>query len=318
MLGAFFVLGSTASSSLFAQGDEIVANLAGGRAIVLVTRDAILFAAIDHPPEANSIPPRVAPIDFSHIGILFGASEWQVPASPRPIRLDQNLQALARPDTHYATPEGSGEQDLEQIGVEFLEMLRPVVSQLHHRVELKPDEPLFVIVLAGFAPNNYGPEVWQVEYHVEQQQVAMQGEYWQTKLLRPRFTQLYPPSKHEPRYPVEVRYPENLPDIPLLGLLQQNDPGLARLKASDAKFAKVADAIEKGQTQKIATQDAEQYLRAVLPLLAGKNSFFLGALPEGGGLEWIVPPAEPVVKRRAAEDKDRPPDAPTLRKAPKP
>src|SRR6267143_1962338 len=38
--------------------DEIVANLAGGRAIVHVAKDVIVFAAIDQPVERNSIPPR--------------------------------------------------------------------------------------------------------------------------------------------------------------------------------------------------------------------------------------------------------------------
>src|SRR5690242_21155360 len=60
--------------------DEIVANLAGGRVIVHVARDAIIFAAIDQPVEAHSIPPRVADVDSSHIGVLFGASEWRIPA----------------------------------------------------------------------------------------------------------------------------------------------------------------------------------------------------------------------------------------------
>src|SRR5260370_29809549 len=55
--------------------DEIVANLAGGRAIVHVAKDAIVFAAIDQPVERSSIPPRVMDLDATHIGILFGASE---------------------------------------------------------------------------------------------------------------------------------------------------------------------------------------------------------------------------------------------------
>src|SRR5436309_14407056 len=42
--------------------DEIIANLAGGRAIVHVAKDAIIFAAINQPVERNSIPPRVMEI----------------------------------------------------------------------------------------------------------------------------------------------------------------------------------------------------------------------------------------------------------------
>src|SRR5277367_5922548 len=81
-----------------AQDDEIVANLAGGRVIVHVTRDSILFAAIDHPLESKSIPPRVAEIDNQHIGIFLGAAEWQVPAQPKPIRLDHDIQRIAPQD----------------------------------------------------------------------------------------------------------------------------------------------------------------------------------------------------------------------------
>src|SRR6202165_5159443 len=49
--------------------DEIVANLAGGRAIVHVAKDVIVFEAIDQPVERNSIPPRVMDLDATHIGV---------------------------------------------------------------------------------------------------------------------------------------------------------------------------------------------------------------------------------------------------------
>src|ERR1700738_974849 len=106
-----------------AQDDEIVANLAGGRVIVQVAQDAILFAAIDHPLEAKSVPPRVAPIGSGHIAILLGASEWQAPAEPKPIRLDRDIQAVVPPGKLYQQPEGAGENDLAQIGIIFLEKL---------------------------------------------------------------------------------------------------------------------------------------------------------------------------------------------------
>src|SRR2546430_7169951 len=98
--------------------DEIIANLAGGRAIVHVAKDAIIFAAIDQPVERNSIPPRVMDLDATHIGILFGASEWRVPADPKPFRLDRNFQRVSRGDPRYQIP-GEGETDLETIGVAF-------------------------------------------------------------------------------------------------------------------------------------------------------------------------------------------------------
>src|SRR6266704_1643867 len=250
--------------------DEIVANLAGGQVIVHVAKDAIVFAAIDHPVERNSIPPRVLALDSTHIAVLFGASEWRIPSDPKPVRLDRNFQRIAAKDPRYQSAPGEAEPDLETIGIAFLEKLRPLVGQLHHKLDFSPDEPILQVVIIGYAPNDYGPEVWVTEYRIEQEQIATRGDYLQTRILRPRFTELYPPEKHAPRTIVESRYPV----------------------------------------------DAADFMRAVLPLVAGDASFVLGTMDERRGFEWMVPPDEPVEK--AQEDKDRPPDAPTLRRKPKP
>ena len=312
-----FLAALASASSALAQEDEIVANLAGGRAIIHVANGAILFAAIDHPLESKSVPPRVAAVDSRHVAILFGASEWQIPAQPRPIRLDRELPAMTAPNPFYAQP-GGPEQDLEQIGVAFLERLRPLVSQLHHRIDLKLDEPLFEIVLIGYAPKDYGAEVWLVDYNVEQKEVATQGDFWQTHLLRPRFTQLYPPEKHQPKTLMEIRFPPVLQDVPLLGLLQQNDPSIARLRSSDQHIAKVIDQIQRGEAQKADPEAASNFLREAVPTLAGGAQFSIGTIKEAGGFEWIIPPQEPREKENKAEEKERPPDAPTLSRKPKP
>jgi hypothetical protein len=307
----------TAGATTRAQEDEIVANLAGGRAIIHVANDAIVFAAIDHPLESKSVPPRVAAIDSRHIGIFFGASEWQVTSQPRPIRLDRDIPHFGAVDTRFTSP-GGAEQDLEQIGVAFLEKLRPLVSQLHHPIELKPDEPLFQIVLIGYAPRDYGPEIWLIDYQVEQSSVAARGDYLQSHILRPRFTQLYPPEKHQPKTIVEVRVPSDLQDIPLLGLIQQNTPAIARIRSSDPHINKVVELIQKGEGQKADPVAAGDFLRAALPILAGNAHFFLGSMTENGRFDWIVPPDEPREKIKTTEDKNRPPDAPTLQQKPKP
>jgi hypothetical protein len=306
-----------ASFAVRAQEDEIVANLAGGRAIIHVANDAIVFAAIDHPLESKSVPPRVAAIDSRHIGIFFGASEWQVTSQPRPIRLDRDIPHFGAVDTRFTSP-GGAEQDLEQIGVAFLEKLRPLVSQLHHPIELKPGEPLFQIVLIGYAPRDYGPEIWLIDYQVEQSSVAARGDYLQTHILRPRFTQLYPPEKHQPKAIVEVRVPSDLQDIPLLGLIQQSAPAIARIRSSDPHINKVVELIQKGEAQKADPAAAGDFLRAALPILAGNAHFFLGSMTENGRFDWIVPPDEPREKIKTTEDKNRPPDAPTLQQKPKP
>jgi hypothetical protein len=295
--------------------DEIIANLAGGRAIIHVAKEAIIFAAIDQPVERNSIPPRVMNLDATHIGILFGASEWRIPADPKPIRLDRNFQRISRADSRYQIP-GEGETDLETIGVAFLEKLRPLISQLHHKVDFSPDDPIFQIVIIGYAPNEYGPEVWVVEYHMEQSLVATRGDYWQTRIQRPRFAQLYPPEKHAPRTIVESRYPPNAKGPTLAELIEGNDANITHLGSGEPRFAKVLDSIRGGQAQKAAPIDSADFMRAVLPLIAGNSTFVLGTMDERRGFEWMVPPEEPVEK--AQEDKNRPPDAPTLRRTPKP
>jgi len=202
--------------------------------------------------------------------------------------------------------------------VAFLEKLRPLVLQLHHPIDLKPDEPLFEIVLVGFAPQSYGPEVWRIDFLVEQSVVGSRDDYLQTRLLRPRFTQLYPPEKGRPKTLIEVRLPAELPDAPLLGLIQQNAPPIARLRMSDQHMSKVVDLIARGEAQKANPTDAADFLRAALPVMAGNAPFILGSINETAGFAWIVPPEEPREKEKTAEDKNRPADAPTLMRKPKP
>jgi hypothetical protein len=300
--------------------DEIIANLAGGRVIVHVTKDdVIVFGAIDQPVEVGSTPPRVMEIDNAHAGVLLGASEWRLPADPKPVRLDRDFQRIAGRDPRIRTDPNEAEPDLEAIGVSFLERLRPLVGQLHHKIEVAADEPLFELVVIGYAPNHYGPEVWTVEYRVQQEQVGVRSEYWQTRILRPRFTQLYPPEKHAPRTIVEARYPANTKGPTVMELIQGNDPRVAQLRGGEPRFAKVLETVNRGQAQKAVSLDASDFLRALLPLIAGKQPFVLAKMDEERGLEWIVQPEEPVDKaEKAKEDKNRPPDAPSLRRKPQP
>jgi hypothetical protein len=298
-----------------AHTDEIVANLAGGRVIVHVAHDRIVFAAIDQPIELSSIPPRVLNIDPSHIGILLGASEWHSSSDPKPVRLDRDFPRLSGKDPHYAVNPDEVAPDLDVIGVAFLERLRPLVAQLHHKIEFKPDETLFEVVVIGFAPNDYGPEVWTLEYRIHQEEIATHGDFWQTRLLRPRYTQLYPPEKHAPKTLVEIRYPDTLKGPTLQQLIQGNDPELDNLSRRDPKLSKVMAVIDQGQANKAVPEDATEFLRAALPLISDKAKFILGTMTDRG-FDWIVPPEEPVEK--AKEDKNKPPEAPTLRKKPSP
>ena len=295
---------------------EIVASLAGGRVIVHVAKDEVLFAAIDQPIEARSNPPRVMELDRTHIGVILGATEWQSPAEPKPVRMDRDLPRIGGKDPRYEAYAGDAEPDLETIGIGFLEKLRPLVERLHHKLDFPADLPLFEVVVIGYAPSDYGPEVWTIEYSIEQEEIATRGDFWQTRILRPRFTQLYPPGKHEPRKLVETRYPTDAKGATLLDLIQGNDPRMARFRSNEPKFAKVMENIEKGQAQKAVAIDSADFLRAVLPLIAGDARFVLGKMEEQRGFEWIVAPDEPVEKVK--KDKNQPPEAPSLRRSPKP
>jgi hypothetical protein len=298
--------------------DEIVANLAGGRVIVQVARDGnIVFGAIDEPVEVGGVPPRVLDLDARHIGVLLGASEWKIPAAPKPVRLDKNFERVSSGQEKMARYSGEAEPDLETIGIAFLEKLRPLVGQLRHKLDIAPDDPLLELVIIGYGTNNYGPEVWTVEYRVQQEQVSTREDYWQTRILRPRFTQLYPPEKHAPRTVVEISYPEDAKGPTLKALIQADDPIIAQLRSGDPRFAKVIEDVDHGQAQKVVPTDAADFMRAVLPLMAGKQTFVLGKMEEQHGFEWIVPPEEPVEKAKE-QDKNRPPEAPSLLRRPKP
>jgi hypothetical protein len=298
--------------------EEIIANLAGGRVIVHVTKDdVIVFSAIDQPIEKGSIPPRVMDIDNTHVGILLGASEWRLPADPKPVRLDRDFKRIAGRDPRDRVMFDEAEPDLEAIGVSFLETLRPLVGQLHHKIDVAADEPLFEVVLIGFAPRHDGPEVWTIEYRVQQQEVGTRADYWQTRILRPRFTQLYPPEKKAPRTLVEVRYPGTTKGPTVMELIQGNDPRVTQFRRSEPRFAKVLDNVDRGQAQKAVSLDASDFLRALLPLIADDHPFTLATMDDEHGIQWILQPEEPIDKvEKAKEDKNRPPDAPTLRKRP--
>jgi hypothetical protein len=314
--GSFFASGMNGQSN--DREDEIVANLAGGRIIVHVARDGnIIFGAIDEPVEVGGVPPRVLDLDARHIGVLLGASEWKIPAAPKPVRLDKSFERVTSGQEKMAQYSGEAEPDLETIGIAFLEKLRPLVGQLRHKLDIAPDDPLLELVIIGYGTNNYGPEVWTVEFRVQQEQVSTREDYWQTHVLRPRFTQLYPPEKHAPRTLVEMSYPEDAKGPTLKALIQSDDPIVAQLRSGDPRFAKVIEAVDHGQAQKAVPEDAADFMRAVLPLMAGKQSFVLGKMEEQHGFEWIVPPEEPVEKAKE-QDKNRPPEAPSLLRRPKP
>ena len=309
---------SFAASPLFAQGqqrdDEIVTSLSGGRVIIHAAKEAILFVAIDQPVEQGAPPPRLINLDGLHVGILFGASEWRSPADPKPIRMDRNIERFGAKDPHSGSYSGDAEPDLETMGTAFLEKLRPLASQLRHKLDFPADQPILEMVVIGYGPGGYGPEAWTVEFRIAQEVVSTRGDYWQTRVLRPRFTQIYPPEKHAPKTLVETAYPPDAQVPTLQTLIEGNDPRFSALR-SDAKMAKAIDFILKGQAQKVSPEESAEILRAAVPLLYPKQRFMMGKMEEQRGFDWILPPEEPVEKAKK-DDKNQPPEAPSLRRKP--
>ena len=98
ILGALLLFAGVAR----AQVDEIVANLAGGRVIIQVTRDGIVFAAIDHPLEIKSVPPRLMDLDATHVNLNDGTLEGMHHRRLRLFSVQYHPEASAGPhDSTY-------------------------------------------------------------------------------------------------------------------------------------------------------------------------------------------------------------------------
>src|SRR5215467_9574615 len=147
------------------------------------------------------------------------------------------------------------------MGAAVVGKLRPLAAQLRKKLDFPADQPIFEIVVIGYGPKGYGPEAWTVEYRMTQELLTTRENYWQTRVLRPRFTQIYPPEKHAPKVIVEASYPPDDKMPALQTLLEGNDPRFSVFR-NDQKMAKALDLITKGQAQKVDLAQAEQFLRA--------------------------------------------------------
>jgi hypothetical protein len=314
------LLGALLTSALFVSGAaaarpqelerELVANLSSGRVIAAVTKDAIIIGTAETRAETGSRPPSVIELGSKRLAIMMGATEWLAPdGSAPPIRLDLEFPRLAI-EANGAKHLGSTEaaNDIELVGVAFLERFRVVAAQLHHKVDLRSDEPLIEIILVDYV-DRYGPEVWDLRYRIAQD--PMRGDFWRTRVLRPSYAQLYPPEKGQPRTLVEVRYPDDDAVPTMLQRLQQEDPQLVNIGHSDPRLSLVVQKLLSGESHKIYGADAATFMRAALPLVADPNAkLTLGVMYEEKGLDWLLAP--PPLQQE--DDKSRPPGAPTLRK----
>jgi hypothetical protein len=235
--------------------------------------------------------------------------EWvELNSGKPPVRLDRELSAVSGFTTRAVANMEPGEAgDLENIGMAFLERLRPVTGQLHHELGLKSGEPIIQIVVAGYQ-KDYGPEVWVLSYRLQQRQ--LRDDYWDTLAQRPGYTQLYPPEKHDPRTLVEFRYPPETKGPTLQELLGENDQRLAAIRSADPTAGAAAQLILDGAAQKTNPEGATAFIRGAMTATAPAGSTLtLAILHEGDRFDWIVPPTD--VPEKPDEKRDQ--SAPTLR-----
>ncbi|MGB0035884.1 MAG: hypothetical protein WBP79_10465 [Candidatus Acidiferrales bacterium] len=300
------------------QQEEIVVNLSAGCVVIAVVKDAILIGTIENPIEADTRIPTPVALSGKRAGVILGAVQWvALPSHAELARLDKDLPHL-RGRMASTTPrlqqgQGGGEAgDIEAIGQGVLERLNDVAKDLHSKINLPEEEPVVELILAGYL-QGYGPEVWQLAFPLEQ--VQQRGDFWDSRVLRPRYLQFWPPEKGRPRTLVEFRYPPSDSSPSLLELLRQKDPRLEKICASDPKMRETADHFLAGESGKILAADATQFLRAAFAVIVPPNARqTVAVINDETGFDWILaPPPEP---KKPGEQKQRPPGAPTLAKPP--
>jgi len=301
------------------QSGEIVANLAAGRVVFCVTHDAIVVAATSGGGEVGSRPPTVLPVSPGRIGVLLGAIEWTVPATGKITRFDSDLpsvaaNALRRPVQPARGPAQQIAPDqpteIEDIGVGMLEEIRPMVEQIHHKLDLAPDEPLVELILADYV-QNYGPEIWTLQYRVRQENLG--PDFWQTRILRPAYFQLYPPEKGQPHTFVETEFPANVPRLDLAEHVARHDPQFERIGNSSREMSQAFAFLAAGNSTKALTSPVSDFMRAAIPLAGGDNqSLVMALLDMDRGFQWILAPQKPIPPPPAPQT-PREPDAPSLR-----
>lgn len=306
------------------QGGEIVANLCAGRVVIGVAEDGIVVATLENPIEPDTRPPMIVPVSDHRVAILLGAADWWLP--------DENLElariyselpdlqaSAARPSGPKLDPgnsaaeggAGSEATDVEQIAQGVRGRLSFVADHIHGNLKLDDGAPLLQLILVDYA-RDYGPEVWLVKYSVDQE--PEQGDFWQTRVLQPHYTQLWPPEKGQPRGLVEVSWP---PQPTLANLIGGGNAPVAQAIAGTQGMQNVSAAIFDGQIQKQSAVDVAQFLRTCLDAAKTTNARMIEAeVNEKRGVGWFVRPLAEM--KNAGSEPARPAEAPSLRKPPGP
>lgn len=289
-----------------------MANLATGRVVFCVTKDAIIVAATSGGGEVGSRPPAVLSVSSGRIGVLLGAIDWTAPDTAKTTRFDSELPAVAANALRRPAQKSAQEtSEIEDIGVGMLELIRPLVDQIHHKLDLAPDEPLAELILVDYV-QDYGPEIWNLQYRVHQENLA--NDYWQTRILRPAYVQLYPPEKGQPRTFVEVEYPASIPRLQLAERIAQSDPQFGRIAHSSRDVSEAVAFIAAGNSAKARSSPTSDFMRAAIPLAGGnEQSLVMAVLDMDRGFQWVLAPQEAIPPGKT-QTQPIEPDAPSLRK----
>jgi hypothetical protein len=292
--------------------EEVVANLAAGRVVIAVVKDAILVGTVENPIEVHTLPPTPVLLSSERFGVFLGPADWWSPPARREIaELNQELPrlhtyAVATPP-HLGQSEGGDQPaEIEITGQSLQQRLNGLAESLHAQLNLPPKEPFAQLIVADYFAN-YGPEIWQLSYSINQEE--QEDDFWTTRIEGPTYLQYWPPEKGQPRTLVEFDYPSDNAPPSLLDLLKNQDPRVQRVVESDPTMREVAQHFLDGTCNKIRSADATQFLRAVLDAIAPPHAReSVGILNPEMGFRWILaPPPETPIHRE-----DRPPGAPTL------
>jgi hypothetical protein len=297
--------------------EEIVANLYAGRVVIGVAKDGIVVATLENPIESGTRPPMIVQMSDSRVAVLLGAADWWLPDQNRELaRLDRELPYLRTanglgggPHLQNGSPEGSSgaeATDIEEIADRLHGRLREIAQHIHGNLNLGDGEPLLQMVLADYVPD-YGPEIWLIQYSVEQE--PEQGDYWQTRVLQPQYTQLWPPEKSQPRGLIEISFPAS----PAVGnLIRSGDAPLAQSISAAPGMRQISAAILNGDMRELPAVDVAAFLRTCLGALKAPKARMIEAeISEKSGVGWFIqPPAE---QERAGAEQARPAGAPSLR-----
>jgi hypothetical protein len=326
LLGAFAPASAPMAKAAQVRLATIALRQAIGRVVFCVTKDTIVIAAVDDAAAPSSLapggaparPPAIAPIGAGRVAVVLGAAEW-TRDDGKPMLLEQELPAMGRKvfnSSEKINPLDQSANDIEAIGVTVLEFVRPYVEDMHSKLALAADEPLFEILLAGYT-DGYGPEIWDLKYRVQQKNLG--NDYWDTRPMRPAYYQLYPPEKGQPRTFVEAQYP---PKLTPLGLTRaaQSDPAVAPIRNSSPEINAAVTAILNGESTKAATRPAEDFLRLAIPVVAGAQAkLAVGAIDQQQRFQWLLapenlPPAPPPASTPPGQRTEQT-DRPSLRRA---